>query len=169
MGEQVGLMRLLLRSSFLPPAGFPSSLIHRTGWLTLLFQPVAEGHRFAFHTNGVGDRDDRPSLEGESRQHRTELMHFERVITFHQHIPAPITNADDERLDLEIGWRLPRAKYLQDSLLCIFVLDGRTLLTFVPRDHVLHSTSSFLGVRAAGVVVSKVYAQRHTCVERYRK
>ena len=33
---------------------------------------------------------------------------------------SPITDADDERLDLEIGWRLPRAKDLQDSLLCIF-------------------------------------------------
>src|SRR6266550_8481102 len=66
-------------------------------------------------------------------------MHFERVVTSHQHIAAPITDADDERVDLEIGWCLPRAEDFQDSLLCIFVLDGRTLLTLVPSDHVLHS------------------------------
>src|ERR1700691_1936309 len=108
-------------------------------WLHLLFQSIAVGHRLEFHANGVSDGDDESSLECESRQHRTELMHFERVITFHQHIPAPITDADDERVDLEIGWGLPRAKDLQDSLLCIFVLDGRALLTFVPSDHVLHS------------------------------
>jgi len=70
---------------------------------------------------------------------RTELMHFQRVITFHQHIPAPITDANDERMDLEIGWRLPGAKDLKDSLLRIFVLKGRALLTFVPGDHVLHA------------------------------
>src|SRR5205814_4509235 len=66
---------------------------------------------------------------------------FERIVTFHQHIPAPITDADDERLDLEIRGRFPRAEYLQNSLLCIFVLDGRTLRTFVPSDHVLHDFS----------------------------
>jgi hypothetical protein len=93
-------------------------------WVHLLFQSITVGHRFEFHANGVGDGDDGSSLECEGGQHRTELMHFERVITFHQHIPAPITDADDERVDLEIGWRLPRAKDLQDSLLCIFVLEG---------------------------------------------
>src|ERR1017187_3233264 len=97
---------------------------------SLIFQSVAVGHRFELHADGVGDRDDGASLECERRQHRAELMYFERVITFHQHIPAPITDADDERLDLEIGWRFPRAEDLQDSLLCIFVLDGRALRTF---------------------------------------
>jgi hypothetical protein len=71
---------------------------------SLAFQSIAVGHRFEFHANGVGDGDDGASFECESRQHRTELMHFERVITFHQHIPAPITDANDERVDLEIGW-----------------------------------------------------------------
>src|SRR5438270_6992284 len=65
-------------------------------------------------------------------------MYFERVVTFHQHIPAPITDADDEGLDLEIVWHLPWAENLQNSLLRIFVLDGRALGTFVPGDHVLH-------------------------------
>src|ERR1041385_101133 len=107
----------------------------------LTFQSTAIGHRFEFHTNGVGDGDDGASLEREGRQHRTELMHFEWVVTFHQHIPAPITDADYERLDFEIGGSFPRAEDLQDSLLCIFVLDGRTLRTFVPSDHVLHDFS----------------------------
>jgi hypothetical protein len=93
-------------------------------------------------------------------------MRFERVIAFHQHIPTPITDADDERLDLETGWRLPRAKDLENSLLCIFVLDGRALRTFVSGDHVLHKlTSSFIRVRVADLVVGKVYAWRYTRVE----
>jgi hypothetical protein len=83
---------------------------------SLTFQSIAVGDRFEFHANGVGDGNDGVSFECESRQHRTELMHFERVIAFHQHIPAPITDANDERVDLEIGWRLPRAEDLQDSL-----------------------------------------------------
>src|SRR4051812_11438711 len=95
-------------------------------------------------------------------------MHFERVVTFHQHIAAPITDADDERVDLEIGGWLPRAEDFQDSLLCIFVLDGRTLLTLIPSDHVLHSiNSSFTRVRFSGLVVGKVYAWGPTRVERY--
>src|SRR6266487_6425191 len=107
----------------------------------LTFQFIAVGHRFQFHTNGIGDRDDGASFEPEGRQHRTELMYFERVVAFHQHIPAPITDADDEGLDFEIVWRFPWAEDLQNSLLRIFVLDGRTLGTFVPCDHVLHQFS----------------------------
>src|ERR1019366_3407789 len=68
-------------------------------------------------------------------------MHFGWVVTLHQHIPAPITDADDERLDFETGGSFPRAEDLQNSLLCIFVLDGRALRTFLPSDHVLHDLS----------------------------
>src|SRR5438874_849880 len=78
-------------------------------------------------------------------------MYFERVVTFHQHIPAPITDADNEELDFEIVWRLPWAEDLQNSLLRILVLDGRALRTFVPGDHVLHRFSpllSFVTIRA---------------------
>jgi hypothetical protein len=53
-------------------------------------------------------------------------MHFERVVAFHQHIAAPVAHADHERVDLEIGWRLPWTEDLQDPLLCIFVLDRGT-------------------------------------------
>src|ERR1039457_6460382 len=107
----------------------------------LTFQSIAVGHRFEFDANGVGDGDYGASFEREGRQHRTELMHFERVGTLHQHIPAPITDADDERLDFETGGSFPRAEDLQNSLLCIFVLDGRALRTFLPSDHVLHDLS----------------------------
>jgi hypothetical protein len=64
--------------------------------LALIFRSIAVGHRFEFHANSVGYGDDAASLESEGRQHRTELMYFKRVITFHQHIPAPITDADDQ-------------------------------------------------------------------------
>jgi|SRR5579864_3386252 len=49
----------------------------------LTFQSIAEGHRFEFHPNGVCDGYDRASFEREGRQHRTELMYFEWVVTFH--------------------------------------------------------------------------------------
>ena len=90
----------------------------------LTFQSIAIGHRFEFHANGVGNGDDWTSFEREGGKHRTELMHFERVVTFHQHISTPIADADDECLDFEIGWRLPWAEDLEDSLLCLFVLCG---------------------------------------------
>jgi hypothetical protein len=79
----------------------------------LIFQSIAVGNRFEFHANSVGDGDHWASFESEGRQHRTELMHFERVVTFYQPKPAPITDADDERLDFEIGGRFPRAEDLQ--------------------------------------------------------
>ncbi len=68
-------------------------------------------------------------------------MHFEWVIAFHQHVTTPITYADDEGVDLKVGWGLPWAEDFQDSLLCIFVLRGRTLLTLIPGNHVLHSVN----------------------------
>src|ERR1700733_11520205 len=63
----------------------------------------------------------------------------QRIIAFHQHVPAPITDTDHERMVLEIGRRLPWAEDLQNPLLCIFVLDGRALRVFAPCGHVLHA------------------------------
>src|SRR5450631_869440 len=68
-------------------------------------------------------------------------MHFKWVVTLHQHISAPITDADHERLDFEIGWCFPGPEDFQNPFLCIFVLDWRALWAFVPRDHVLHDFS----------------------------
>ena len=48
----------------------------------LTFQSIAVSHRFEFHANGVGDGDDGANFEREGRQHRTELVHFERVVTW---------------------------------------------------------------------------------------
>src|SRR5580658_9591756 len=139
---------------------------------SLIFQSIAVDHRFEFHANGVGDRDDGASLEYESRQHRAELMHFERVITFHQHIPAPITDADDKRVDLEIGWRFPWAEDLQDSLLCIFVLgevgkhfpgskDGYAVRRLEVSSKVVIGSLAYLDqVAIGGVQVVKVESQK---------
>jgi hypothetical protein len=37
-------------------------------------------------------------------------------------MPTPLAHADYKKLDLEIGWRLPLAKHLEDSLLGILIL-----------------------------------------------
>jgi hypothetical protein len=53
-------------------------------------------------------------------------------------MPTPLAHTHHEELDLEIGWRLPLAKHLEDSLLGILILYGRTLRAFEPTDYVLH-------------------------------
>jgi hypothetical protein len=53
-------------------------------------------------------------------------------------MPTPLAHTYDEKLDLEIGWRLPPAKHLEDSLLGILILHRRTLRAFEPADYVLH-------------------------------
>jgi hypothetical protein len=82
--------------------GHDQSNGQRLSWLHLLCQSVAVSHRFEFHANGVGHGYDGSSFECESRQHRTELIHFERVITFHQHIscqwPSGMGNYNTPRL-----------------------------------------------------------------------
>ena len=109
-----------------------------------LFSPSRKAIRFKLHPNSVGDGDDRASHEFESRQHRTERMHLERDMTLRSTgITTPITDADDERKDLEIGRYLPGAKTPQRfASVRMSVLDGRGLRTFVPRDHVLDRTSA---------------------------
>src|SRR5579863_7167113 len=86
-------------------------------------QTISISHRFQFHADRIGNRNNRTSFEGKSRQHRTELVHFQRVVTVHQHIAAPIPDADNERLDLEIRRCLPRAEDIQDALLCFLILN----------------------------------------------
>jgi len=95
-------------------------------------------------------------------------MHFERVISFHQHIPAPITDADDERLDLELagdfhGLKTSRIRF------CAFSYSmgepcGRSFQVIM---YCIPSTSSFTRVRVAGLVVGKIYASRRARVEPY--
>jgi hypothetical protein len=77
-------------------------------------------------------------LKNESREHRTEFVDGHQIVTFHQHVPTPLPDSDHEKLDFEIGGRLPLTEYLKDSLLGILVLDGRTLRALDPADHILH-------------------------------
>jgi hypothetical protein len=53
-------------------------------------------------------------------------------------MPTPLAHTYYEKLDLEIGWRLPLAKHLEDSLLGILIFYGRTLRALEPADYVLH-------------------------------
>src|SRR5665213_1976309 len=98
----------------------------------LPFQPITPGYYFEFATDGFLDLDHRVHLENERRKHRTEFVNGHQVIAFHQHVSTPLADADHEEVDLEIGGRLPLAEYLEDSLLGILVLDGRTLRAFGP-------------------------------------
>src|SRR5712671_5851707 len=53
-------------------------------------------------------------------------------------MPTPLAHTYDEKLDLEIGWRLPLTKYLENPLLGILILYGRTLRALEPADHIFH-------------------------------
>jgi hypothetical protein len=69
----------------------------------------------------------------------------QRIVAVHQQVPASIAHTNHEELDLEIRWRLPLTKYLQDSLLRILVLRRRTLRAFIPTDDVFPLISFDLG------------------------
>jgi hypothetical protein len=56
-------------------------------------------------------------------------------------MPTPFTHTHYEKLDLEIGGRLPLTKHLKDSLLGILVFHRRTLRALEPADYVLHQIS----------------------------
>ncbi len=43
------------------------------------------------------------------------------LVALHQHMPASLAHAVYEKLDLEIGWRLPLAKHFEDSLVGILI------------------------------------------------
>ena len=102
------------------------------------FQSIAPGNYLEFAADGLLDRNDGSRLEYESRKHRTKLVNRHRIVALYQHMPTPLADSYHEEFDLEIRGRLPLTEYLKDSLLCILVLDGRTLRAFEPADHVLH-------------------------------
>src|SRR6478672_12321977 len=102
------------------------------------FQTVAPGNHLELAAHGLLDRDDRSHLEHERGKHRAELVDGHRIVALHQHVPTPLADSYDEEFDLEIGGRLPLTEYLEDTLLGILVLDGRTLRAFEPADHVFH-------------------------------
>src|SRR5579864_3984281 len=106
--------------------------------MSLAFQSVAPGDHFEFATDCVLDADHGVHLEYKCRKHGAELVNREWIVAFHQHVPAPLAHAYDEKLDLEIGWRLPLAEHFEDSLLGILILYRRALRAFEPADYVLH-------------------------------
>src|ERR1700692_1739530 len=53
-------------------------------------------------------------------------------------MPTPLAHTYDEKLDLEIGWRFPLTKHLEDPLLGILILYRRTLRALEPADYVFH-------------------------------
>src|SRR4051794_39668191 len=83
---------------------------------------VAERHRGLLRPHGVQHRHDWPRLKNEGRQHGAKIMDREWIITIHQHVAAPVANADDEHLDLEILGRFPLQENLEDSLLGVLVV-----------------------------------------------
>jgi hypothetical protein len=106
--------------------------------MSLAFQSVAPGNYFEFAPDCVLDADHRVHLEYKCREHGAELVNREWIVAFHQHVPTPLAHTYHEKLDLEIGWRLPLAKHLKDSLLGILILYRRTLRAFEPADYVWH-------------------------------
>src|SRR5690349_9758234 len=125
------------------------SKLQRAGRPSLVFQPISPGDNFEFAADGFVDRYDRVHLEHERREHRTEFVNGHQIIAFHQHVTAPLPDSDHKEVDLEIGWRLPLAKHLKYSFLCILVFRGRTLRAFEPADHVLHRRSPRLGRKSS--------------------
>jgi len=108
------------------------------GWPSFAFETVAPGDDFEFAADGFLDWDDGPHLEDESGERRTEFVNGHEIVTFHQHMAAPLANSNDEKVDLETGGRFPLAEYLKDSFLGILLLHGRTLRAFEPANHVFH-------------------------------
>jgi len=93
--------------------------------MSLAVQAIAPGNDFEFATNGFLDGDNGVHLEYEGGEHRAKLVNDDWIVALHQHMPTPLAHADYEKLDFEIGWRLPLAKHLEDSLLGILILYRR--------------------------------------------
>src|ERR1700692_1919072 len=106
--------------------------------MSLAFQAFAPGDYFEFAPNCLLDADHGVHLEYKCREHRAKLVNRQRIVAFHQHMPTPLAHTNYEKLDLEIGWRLPLAKHLEDSLLRVLILHRRTLRAFEPADYVFH-------------------------------
>src|SRR5712691_12304331 len=106
--------------------------------MSLAFQSVAPGDCFEFDPDCVLDGNYGARLEFKCRERRAHLVNRQRIVAVHQHMPTPLAHAHYEKLDLEIGWRLPLTKHLEDSLLGILILYRRTLRAFEPADYVFH-------------------------------
>jgi len=108
-------------------------------WQLPAFQSITPSNYLEFAADGFLDCNDWSRLEDKSGKHRTELVDGHRIVALYQHMPTPLADSYHEEFDLEISGRLPLTEYLEDSLLGILVLDGRTLRALKPAKYVLHS------------------------------
>ena len=113
------------------------------GRMSPTFQSVAPSDYFKFAPDCVHDRDHGVHLEHKCREHGAKFVNRQWIVAFHQHMPTPLAHTNYEKLDLEIGWRLPLAKHLEDSLLSVLILYRRTLRAFKPADYAFHAFFSF--------------------------
>ena len=74
------------------------------------FQTIAPSHDFKFAANRVLDRNNRPRLEFESREHGTELVHGDRIVAIRQHIAAPVIIAGLDVSFQEVVHSVPTGK-----------------------------------------------------------
>src|SRR6185295_14262280 len=152
-----------------------SLLAEGVGPPSLLFQSISPGNYLQFAADSFFDRNDGMHLEYESGKHRTEFVNGHRIVTFHQHMPIPLANSYYEEFNLEIGRRLPLTEHLENSLLGILVLHGRTLRAFEPADHVLHrhppcrdNSAALLQVSVAGTkMVTSIHLWKPTIPSAY--
>ena len=122
----------------------------------LEFQPIAPSHHFQFGADCILDVNHGARLEYKCRQHRAEFVNHSRIVTLHQHVPAPFTHAYNKHFDLEIGRGRPLTEDIKDTLLRILVLDRRTLWAFEPTDASYESNCS---MRTRSTVFSVLAAQ----------
>src|SRR5690349_16954639 len=83
------------------------------------FQAISPGDDLELASHGFFHRNDGVHFEHECREHRTELVNGHQIVAFHQHVAAPLADADHEEVNLEVGWCLPLAEDFEDSLLRI--------------------------------------------------
>src|SRR3989442_4317978 len=126
------------RGPTIPQSSVPKFSFYR---MSLALQAVAPGHYFEFGPDCVLDGNYGSCVHFKCREHRAKLVNHQRIVAVHQQMPAPLAHTHYEELDLKIGWRLPLAKHIKDSLLSILVLRRRTLRAFEPADHVFHLIS----------------------------
>lgn len=74
---------------------------------SLAVQSVAPGNCFAFDPDRIFDGNDGVRGELKLGKHRAKLVNRQGIVALHQQMPAPVADAHDEKLDVEIGWRFP--------------------------------------------------------------
>ena len=81
--------------------------------MSLAPQTIAPGDGFEFNPDRVLDGNHRTCLELKSGKRRANLVHLQRIIAVHEHVPSPLTHAHDKHLDLEVNGRLPTRRRMR--------------------------------------------------------